>query len=183
MSINTRPMTADEFIMMPDDGMLHELIRGEVTTMPLPGGRHGKIALKIGRRVGDFVENHGLGETFAAETGFLIERNPDTVRGPDVSFVRQERLAEITNPDKHVPFAPDLAVEVVSPSDRPAEVAEKVEAWLATGARMVWVVEPRNRTVTIHVAGLQDRTLAAADTLLGGEILPGFTCKVSEFFD
>jgi Uma2 family endonuclease len=183
MSINTRPMTADEFLMMPDDGMLHELIRGEVTTMPLPGGRHGKIALKIGRRVGDFVEKHDLGETFAAETGFLIERNPDTVRGPDVSFVRQERLAEITNPDKHVPFAPDLAVEVVSPSDRPAEVAEKVEAWLATGARQVWVVDPRNRTVTIHVAGLAERTLTAEDTLEGGEILPGFTCKVSDFFD
>jgi len=100
-----------------------------------------------------------------------------------VSFVRKERLVEITNPEKHVPFAPDLAVEVVSPGDRPAEVAEKVETWLATGTRTVWVAEPRNRTVTIHVAGLENRTLTAEETLEGGEILPGFTCKVSDFFD
>ena len=183
MSVNTRPMTADEFLMMPDDGMLHELIRGEVTTMPLPGGRHGEIALEIGRLIGNHVKAHRLGKTYAAETGFLIERGPDTVRGPDVSFVRKERLVEITHPEKHVPFAPDLAVEVVSPGDRPAEVAEKVETWLATGARMVWVAEPRNRTVTIHVAGLENRTLTAEETLEGGEILPGFTCKVSDFFD
>jgi len=176
-------MTADEFFMMPDDGMLHELIRGEVTTIPLPGGRHGEIALEIGRLIGNHVKARRLGKAYAAETGFLIERGPDTVRGPDVSFVRKERLVEITNPDKHVPFAPDLAVEVVSPGDRPAEVAEKVETWLATGARMVWVAEPRNRTVTIHVAGLENRTLTAEETLEGGEILPGFTCKVSDFFD
>jgi Uma2 family endonuclease len=176
-------MTADEFFMMPDDGMLHELIRGEVTTIPLPGGRHGEIALEIGRLIGNHVKARRLGKAYAAETGFLIERGPDTVRGPDVSFVRKERLVEITNPEKHVPFAPDLAVEVVSPGDRPAEVAEKVETWLATGARMVWVAEPRNRTVTIHVAGLENRTLTAEETLEGGEILPGFTCKVSDFFD
>ena len=119
MSVNTRPMTADEFLMMPDDGMLHELIRGEVTTMPLPGGRHGEIALEIGRLIGNHVKARRLGKTYAAETGFLIERGPDTVRGPDVSFVRKERLVEITHPEKHVPFAPDLAVEVVSPG-RPA---------------------------------------------------------------
>ena len=101
------------------------------------------------------------------------------VQGDQLAQQRQvEEPAEVV-----VPFAPDLAVEVVSPSDRPAEVAEKVETWLATGARMVWVAEPRNRTVTIHVAGLENRTLTAEETLEGGEILPGFTCKVSDFFD
>ena len=83
--------------------------------MPLPGGRHGKIALKIGRLVGNYVEAQHLGETYAAETGFLISRDPDTVRGADVAFVRKSRLSLITNPDKHVPFAPDLAVEVRIP--------------------------------------------------------------------
>src|SRR5271170_7589377 len=112
MSTQTRLMTADEFLELPDDGLLHELIRGEVVTMSLPGGLHGKITLKIGRLVGNHVEDHGLGDTFAAETGFLIERDPDTVRGADVAFVRAERLPGITNPDKHIPFAPDLAVEV-----------------------------------------------------------------------
>src|ERR1700678_333589 len=102
MSTQTRLMTADEFLEMPDDGLLHELVRGEVVMMSLPGGRHGKITLRIGRLVGNYVENWHLGEAFAAETGFLIERDPDTVRGPDVAFVRAERLLEITEPDKYV---------------------------------------------------------------------------------
>ena len=87
------------------------------------------------------------------------------------------------NPEKHVPFAPDLAVEVVSPSDRPADVAEKVEAWLAAGTRMVWVVEPANRTLTLHAPGAAEQTLTDQDMLDGGEILPGFSCKVGDFFD
>ncbi len=182
MSVNTRLMTADEFFNMPDDGQLHELIRGEVTTMSLPGGTHGKVVSKILRRIGNHVEAHSLGETYA-ESGFLIERRPDTVRGPDVAFVRKDRLAEILNPEKYVPFAPDLAVEVVSPNDVPVELAEKVGMWLEAGALMVWVVEPRDRTVTVHQAGVKNRTLTAEKTLKGGKVLPGFTCKVSDFFD
>ncbi len=183
MSTKTRPMTALEFLAMPDDGMLHELIRGEVTTMPLPGGQHGAIAAEIGRLLANHVKAQRLGKIYAAETGFLIERDPDTVRGPDVSFVRQERLAEITDPERHVPFAPDLAVEVLSPSDRPAEVAEKVAAWLSAGTRVVWVVDPGDRTVTVYADDRPHRTLGAGDILDGGDCLPGFACAVAEFFD
>jgi Uma2 family endonuclease len=183
MSTEVRSMTALEFLMMPDDGMLHELIRGEVTTMPLPGWRHGAIAAEIGRLLANYVKTHRLGRVGAAETGFLIERDPDTVRGPDVSFVRQERLAEIKDPERHVPFAPDLAVEVLSPSDRPAEVAEKVAAWLSAGTRVVWVVDPGDRTVTIHAGDHPQRTLGAGDILDGGDCLPGFACAVADFFD
>jgi Uma2 family endonuclease len=183
MSTKTRPMTALEFLAMPDDGMLHELIRGEVTTMPLPGWRHGAIAAEIGRLLANHVKAQRLGRIYAAETGFLIERDPDTVRGPDVSFVRQERLAEITDPERHVPFAPDLAVEMVSPSDRPAEVAEKVAAWLSAGTRVVWVIEPGDRTVTVHVGDQPSRTLQPDDTLDGGDCLPGFTCAVADLFE
>src|SRR5262245_20643624 len=161
MSTRTRLITADEFLMMPDDGLRHELIRGEVTAMTLPGGRHGEIASEIARVIANHVRANRLGKTYAAETGFLIERNPDTVRGPDVGFDRWERLAAISNPEKHVPFAPDLAVDVVSPSDRPADVAEKVEAWLSSGTRMVWVVDPAEQIVTIHRPGQEDRVLAA----------------------
>jgi Uma2 family endonuclease len=183
MSTNTRLMTADEFLMMPDDGFLHELIRGEVTTMPLPGGRHGKIALKIGRTLGNFVETHALGETYAAKTGFLIERDPDTVRGADVAFVRSERLSEINHPDKHIPFAPDLAVEVVSPTDRRVDVLEKTEAWLTSGARMVWVVDSKSRTITVHRPGIEPVTLTADQTLDGSDVVPGFSCRVADCFD
>src|SRR5262249_5097592 len=127
MSTQTRLITADEFLEWPDEpGRRQELIRGEVVTMSLPGGRHGKVALKIGRLLGNHVEAAALGDTYAAETGFIVERDPDTVKGPDVSFVRSERLAAIVNPEKHIPFAPDLVVEVLSPNDRDYEVEEKV---------------------------------------------------------
>jgi Uma2 family endonuclease len=182
MSTQTRLMTADEFLEMPDDGLLHELIRGEVVTMSLPGGRHGKVAMKIGRLVGTYAEDRKLGEAFAAETGFLIERDPDTVRGPDVAFVRAERLAEITDPDKHVPFAPDLAVEVLSPNDRPDDVEEKVQEWLAAGSLAVWTVDPRKKTVTVHRPGADPITFTEDQDLDGGEILAGFVCRIALFF-
>src|SRR5262245_32374613 len=129
MSVQARPITAAEFLEWPDEpGLRQELIRGEVVSMSLPGGRHGKVAMEIGGLMWSHVKASKLGETYAAETGFLIERDPDTVRGADVAFVRAERLAAIARPEKHVPFAPDLAVEVLSPSDREDEVEEKVRA-------------------------------------------------------
>jgi Uma2 family endonuclease len=175
-------MTADEFLELTDDGLFHELVRGEVVTMSLAGGRHGKVALKIGRFVGNHVEDWRLGEVFAAETGFLIERDPDTVRGPDVAFVRAERLSLITHPDKHVPFAPDLAVEVLAPNDRAEMVEEKVREWLAAGSRAVWTVDPREKTVTVHRPGAEPITFTEDQDLDGGDVLPGFSCRVALFF-
>jgi Uma2 family endonuclease len=181
MSTRTRLITADEFLVWPDEpGFRQELMRGEVVTMPLPGGRHGRIAGKILRRVGDFVEVGRLGETYAAETGFLIERNPDTVRGADVAFVRTERLALITNEEKHIPFAPDLAVEVRSPSDRDDEVEEKVQLWLAAGSELVWTVDPDDRTVVVHRRGAEPVPLREDDEIDGGDAIPGFRCRVSD---
>lgn len=180
MSTKTRLMTADEFLLMPDDGLLHELVRGEVTTMSLPGGRHGRVAAKMLRLLGNYVETHALGETYAAETGFLIERDPDTVRGADVAFLGADKLPRITNPDKHIPFAPDLAVEVLSPNDRSDEVLEKVQEWLSARSRMVWVVDPRSRTITVHRAGSEPRVLTAEETIDGGDVVPGFSCRVAD---
>jgi Uma2 family endonuclease len=182
MSTQTRLMTADEFLEMSDDGLLHELVRGELVTMSLPGGRHGKVTLKIGRLVGNHVEDSHLGDTFAAETGFLIERDPDTVRGPDVAFVRAERLRQITNPDKHIPFAPDLVVEVISPTNRPDRVDEKVQEWLAAGSSAVWTVDPAAKTVTVHRPGSEPVTLTEDEVIVGGDVLPGFACRVGLFF-
>jgi Uma2 family endonuclease len=143
MSTQTRVITADEFLVRPDEpGFRQELIREEVVTRPQPGGRHGRVALKIGRLVGNHVEGADLGETYAAETGFIVEHDPDTVRGADFSFVARERLPLISNEEKHIPFAPELAVEVRSPSDRDVEVEEKVQLWLAAGSQLVWVVDP-----------------------------------------
>jgi len=183
MSTQTRPITADQFLEWPDDpGLRQELIRGEVVSVSLPGGRHGKIALKIGRLVGNHVEAARLGDAYAAETGFIVERDPDTVRGADVAFVRSERLAAITKPEKHVPFAPDLAVEVISPNDRDDEVEEKVQTWLRAGSLMVWTVDPESRTVTVYRPGADPVALAEDETILGGNVVPGFECRVGDFF-
>lgn len=182
MSVTTRPITADEFLRWPDDGFRHELIRGEVISMSLPGGQHGKISLKIGRLIGNHVESAKLGDCYGAETGFLIERDPDTVRGADMAFVRASRLSAITNPKKHVPFAPDLAVEVISPNDRPDEVEEKVQVWLAAGSRAVWTVDAEARTVTIHRPNAEPVTLTEDQKIEGGEVVPGFECRVADFF-
>ena len=186
MSTQTRLMTADEFLEMPDDGLLHELVRGEVVTMSLPGGEHGEIAGEIFRLIANQVKSAKLGKTYAAETGFLIERDPDTVRGPDVAFVRAERLPEITNPEKYVPFAPDLAVEVLSPNDRADEVEEKVQEWLAAGSRAVWTVDPKAKTVTVHRPGAEPVTLTEDQDLDGGEssraLCAGSLCSLPEVF-
>lgn len=183
MSTRTRLLTADEFLVWPEEpGFRQELIRGEVVTMPLPGGRHGRVAGKILRRVGDHVEADQLGETFAAETGYIVERDPDTVRGADVSFVARHRLALITNEEKHIPFAPDLAVEVRSPSDRDTEVDEKTQLWLAAGSQLVWVVDPADRTIVVHRRGAEPVVLHENDEIEGGDVIPGFRCRVADFF-
>ena len=128
------------------------------------------------------VHSHGLGEVFAAETGFLLARDPDTVRDAG-HRVYCQRSPSATLPDKAFwPGAPDLAVEVVSFDDRPREVAEKARAWLAAGARLVWVANPKSRTVDVYRPGADVETLTASEQLIGGDVLPGFACPVAEVF-
>lgn len=143
-------MTADELLRMPDDGYRYELVKGELRGMPPAGGEHGKIALKFGSRLLNYVEANNLGVVFAAETGFKIASNPDTVRAPDAAFVRLDRLPETGLPKGYWPGAPDLAVEVISPGDIYGEVEEKVNEWLDAGTRMVIVANPRNRTLKVY---------------------------------
>jgi len=128
------------------------------------------------------VGRHGLGIVFAAETGFLLTRQPDTVRAPDIAFIAQQRVPKTGVWQGFIPLAPDLAVEVVSPSDRVYEVDEKVQDWLDNGTRLVWVVNPRTRTVTVNRAGSQPKILTASDELTGDDVVPGFTCPVREIF-
>jgi len=145
-----------------------------------PGANHGRVAMRLGRRIADHVEAHGLGTAYAAETGFLLSRSPDTVRAPDAAFVRAGRPP---TPERgYYRGAPDLAVEVLSPDDRPGYVREKVAEWLEAGARAVWVVDPRKRTVTVHDLGREPRTLGKGDMLRAGDVLPGFAIAVREIF-
>lgn len=153
-----------------------ELVCGELIMMMPPGGRHGRLANLIAHALTGFVEARGLG-TILAETGFVLARDPDTLRAPDVAFVRGDRAIG----DGFIDGAPNLAVEVVSPGDRPGQVSDKVAEWLEAGAEAVWLVDPRARTVTVH-DGARPKVLEETDTLDGGGVLPGFRLDLGEFF-
>lgn len=181
----TRPQprqtyTAEDLERFPSDAR-YELIRGDLHPMPPPaGGEHGKMTYNLVLDVGWFVRSNDLGEGYAAETGFIVERNPDTVMAPDFAFVAKDRLA--TSQDGFVPLVPDLVLETRSPSDRPREVAAKVQRWLAVGVRVVWELDPQARVLTVHRPNAAPRALGANDTLTGDEVLPGFALALRRLF-
>jgi len=182
MATTERLLTADELLNLPDDGQRHELIAGELRTMAPSGGQHGRVTMRLSTPLDHHVTTHGLGWLFTAETGFLLRRQPDTVRAPDVAFVRQERVDAVGEVTGYWPGAPDLAVEVISPNDRYAEVDEKVAVWLEYGTRLVLVVNPRRRTVAVHRVGAPVRVLTENDTLDGEDVVPGWTLPVRALF-
>jgi Uma2 family endonuclease len=182
MTTTLQQVTADELFARRKDGFRYELVKGELRKMSPAGSEHGAIIVNITVLLGQHVKANELGVGFGAETGFKIASDPDTVRAPDVAFVRRERIPESGIPKKFWPGAPDLAVEVVSPGDPLEEVEEKVEDWLSAGARAVWVVSPKRRSVTIYRSMSDATRLAETDELDGGDVVPGFRCKVAEFF-
>nr|MBA2340866.1 Uma2 family endonuclease [Pyrinomonadaceae bacterium] len=163
MSTTTKLMTAEELLRMPSGNFRCELIEGKLQRFPLAEQLHGQIAAKLGCTLGNFIVANKLGEIYAAGTGFLLRRNPDTVRAADVSFLRKERVDEIGDAEGFVPGAPDLAVEVISPNDKLTEIEEKVAEWLHYGTRLVWIVNPKRRTVTDYQRSNQITRLAEAD--------------------
>jgi Uma2 family endonuclease len=178
MTTTSQPVTAEQLLAMGSDQPC-ELIAGEIVMMTPAGYQHGKVAGNVCYLVRSHAENEQLGAVVIAEAGFLIARDPDTVRAPDVAFVRRDRQPQ--SPTGFFPGAPDLAVEVVSPTDRVADVDEKTEAWLSAGSAMVWVVWPNTHSVVVHRPGQPPRILNERDTITGEEVLPGFQCAVAEF--
>lgn len=179
----TFPVTADELLRMKDSSARYELVAGEIRMMSPAGWRHGELVFRLSLIVGDHVKRHQLGRCFGAETGFLLQRNPDTVLAPDIAFIHSEHLPDTEPQDAYWPAAPDLIVEVRSPGDRNAQVAAKVETWLAAGGLMVWDVDPATRQVTVHRPDLAPIVLETEDELDGGELLPGFCCSVGKVFE
>lgn len=175
-------MTAEELLALPDDDLRYELVKGEVRCMSPAGSKHGRLALELGRLVANFVHERGLGQTYAAETGFVLARDPDTVRAPDVAFVQTERIPPDGPSDSFWEGAPDLAVEVLSPSDSMTEVEDKVFEYLAAGCRLVWVVNPRAERVTAYRSAHDIRSFAGDDLLDGADVLPGFSVPVHQIF-
>lgn len=176
------PITAEQLFELSDDGYRSELVQGEIVRMTPTGGEHGIVAMRIGVLLSEYVEAHHLGVCFAAETGFILQRDPDTVRAPDVAFVAADRVPRTGIPTFYWPSAPDLAVEVLSPWDRPAEVRRKVEEYFAAGTRLVWIVDPAARTVHVYRSLHDVRVLRGDDELNGDEVLPGFRCVVNRLF-
>jgi Uma2 family endonuclease len=182
MAVVRREITAEELLRMPDDGFRYELVRGELRRMTPAGNVHGRIAMRVSWPLARHVEENRLGAVYAAETGFRIGRDPDTVRAPDVAFISQERLEAVGEVEGYWPGAPDLAVEVISPGDSYVEVEEKVFDWLDAGTRMVLTVNPRNRSVTVYRSLDDIAVLTERDVLHGGEVVPGFRLAVQEVF-
>jgi Uma2 family endonuclease len=182
MSTTTRLMTADELLRLPRDGMRHELVRGELRTMPLNSGGHGIMVIRVSIPVSSNVEKRELGLSFGAGTGFHIAQNPDTVLAPDFAFVHRDRIPLTGIPKGFWPGPPDLAVEVVSPTDTLFDVEEKVDEWLAAGVAMVWVVNPKRKTVTVYRSPTSSTILTVNDELDGQDVVPGFRCRVSDLF-
>ncbi len=146
------------------------------------GGEHGWLASNLNVSLGVHVKAHQLGKVFTAETGFVVSRNPDTVRAPDCAFISKDRVPHPI-PKKFVDTIPDLVVEVVSPDDSAEDVSEKVSEWLRAGVRLVWVVYPRSRTVVVHRSAKDVQILYEDDLLAGGEVVRGFELRVSEIFE
>jgi len=176
-------ITAEDLWLMPPDGLRRELIQGELSTMSPSGSLHATTVINITLLVGQFVKDHHLGRSFAAEAGFILREHPDTVRAPDFAFVRQSRLPVGGITVKFWPGAPDLAVEVLSPTDSAVDVEKKVDDYLTAGTLIVWVINPLAQTVTVYEPGRDPRILRRSAILAAESLLPGLHLSVGRIFE
>ncbi|MFH0351744.1 MAG: Uma2 family endonuclease [Chromatiales bacterium] len=183
MSTATSIVTSHELLRMPDDGQRYELLGGELRKMAPAGQKHGRIIMNIATPLDTHVRANELGRVYAAETGFQLTRNPDTVRAPDAAFVSTERLSAIGEVEGYWPSAPDLAVEVISPSDSYADVEDKVFDWLTAGTRLVIVVNPHKCAVTLYRSLSEVSILTEVDTIDANDVVPGWKLPVKEVFE
>jgi Uma2 family endonuclease len=182
MNQTTKLMTVDELWRMPENGRYYELVKGELHPMPPSGGEHGDVTMNLSAPMWTHATVQDLGKVVAAETGFVLERDPDTVRGSDIAFIRKDRIPAAGLPKKYIPFAPDVAVEVVSPTDSLKKVEEKVAEWLAAGTKLVWVVMPKRRVIKVYRSMTDVTILTDKDELDGGDVMPGFHLPVAQVF-
>ncbi len=183
MTTQAKLLTADDLLRLHSKGVRGELIRGVLCeTMPTVG-EHGEIVMNLGVALGAFVKPRRLGRLAGSDAGILLGRNPDTVREPDLAFISSQRLPlNVRNPG-YYEVPPDLVVEVASPGDTRTEVSDKAQMWLRSGVRTAWIVHPDTRTVDVYHEDGSIVTLAEDDILDGGEVLPGFECRVRAVFD
>ena len=183
MSTQAKLLTAEDLLLISEPGKRFELVNGELVEMAAGGLEHGLVEAEILGLIRDHVRRHRLGVVVGAETGFVLSRNPDTVRAPDVAFIAKGRLPGQEARLKFGELAPDLVVEVVSPGDTAQEVDAKAREWLRAGVKAVWAVYSRTRSAVVYGDGDEVRQLSEHETINGGQVLPGFSCQVSDFFD
>jgi len=178
-----RILTAEEFGDRPDPGYPEELVRGRISRMPPPKPRHGEICNRIGRLLGNFVEEHDLGRVLSNDSGVITERGPDTVRGADVAYYSYGRVPKGPLPNQYLDVAPELIVEVLSPGNRGADVFAKVAEYLRAGVSIVVLLDDGRRVVQLFDADGGARTLGPEDELTIPELLPDFRVNVSRIFE
>ena len=176
-----RLVTADELFCMPEDGWRYELRAGELIRMSPPGAQHGQFQSGLLVALTMYARRDRLGLVMA-EVGFTLARDPDTVRAPDIAFVRRDRIPPDGPPVGYWELAPDLAVEVISPSESAEDIREKIHEYLAAGTSLVWIIYPRRRSVEVWRADGSRVDLSATATLSGEDVVPGFELPVAEIF-
>lgn len=176
-------MSPDEFLVLPLSDVKAELVRGELRVTPPAGGQHGCVGTNLVGLLLSHLKGRGFGRVFGDGAGYELVQLPRTVRCPDASFVRANRLPKEGIGPGLLKLAPDLAVEVLSPSESASELEEKLDDYRACGTPLIWVVDPARRTVMIVASNSPVRWLRETDTLDGGEVVPGFSCGVAELFE
>ena len=174
-------VTAEELYAMPEDGFKYELVRGALVKMPPAGFEHGEIGVQVVTHLHNHVSRMGLGRVVAADTGYQLAE--DHVLAPDVSFVSESRLPASGSPEGFFRGVPDMAVEVISPSEREQHITQKVADYLRYGCKMVVVVRPRMRRVEVHIPNRETQILEPGDVLDGGTAVPGWQLPIADIFE
>ena len=184
-AIPTKPklLTAADLLALHASGIRGELIRGAISETTAVGGERGEIVMYLGWALQNFVLPRRLGRVTGSDAGVLLERSPDTVREPDIAFFSAAKIPPGVRVRGYYEVPPDLAVEIASPTDSAAALNDEALMWLRYGACLVWTLHPDARRVDIHTPDGAVRSLTDGDALDGGDVLPGFTCPVSDIFD
>ena len=179
---STALMTAEELMQLPRGYYRAELINGELITMPLPGLPQGRAAMRLGAPLAQFVRDHDLGEVYIADVGFQLTRTPDTVVGPDISFISKERLGQAGDVMGYWQGPPDLAVEVYSAGYRPGKVSKRISRLFSFGIKQVWIADLKHRTVAVNRSESDITTFSGSDYLEAQDLFPGFRLSLDQIF-
>lgn len=180
--VSNKLLTAEDLWEMEDDGCRHELIRGELMSMPPTNDEHSQLLFQLNGLLWSYQRSHPEIRWFTGDPGFILARDPDILLAPDIAAIHVDRLPEGFPRGSFFDIVPDLVIEILSPSDRIGQVNTKIDAYLAAGVRLVWLINPMLRNVTVHAADEHTYILEGDDTLDGGDVLPDFRLPLRELF-